>query len=1132
MKRISIILCSIIAGIYLLFLISPLIISPILNSYSFKISTFVSDLSGFNVKLEKLRLITTPKLTVGVKIGSIDCDLPSGETLLNANDIFAKVSLIPLLARRIEIDSVGASDLAAELKLRQDGHLLLEEYLPKPDPDKEPQPVQPLPFGFKLSNNLPDVLLKNYSVNLVDMSNNNSYLVRGDRISVSDFVLDKRVKLSILGQFDINSKKVFSYNVKLNNNLMPDLYLNDLLFSQPTDVKTNSNPQTIDVLTILSAIRRLELNGDLIADIITNGTFNSPEIFGAVDFDNFTLKSAGKLLPKSYIKFRADRSKIDINSNLYSNDKELTTLVANIKKGRKLYLSLKSNANIGSLVNIINSIACAFGVDDFKTLVANGAIDADFNFSATKNKLNSNGHFVLPNANIIYKLYNITINNINADVDFNDKLNIKNISFDILGQPLKVYGTILNNSETNLNIAADKLLVKGLLLSAGQVQILKDNEINSGSISLLASLNGKLAQLQPNVDISINNLKIKNKPSLTTLILPSAKFELFPDGKKFKGKIVASNFELLNNMAKILVPNFEVIIGDKNIDISNSYILFNNSKINIAGGITDYLSDKLKLDISATGDLISNDLNSLLPKELRATAKGKMPIKASIKGNLSNQLIDFNVIADPNNYISLLDVDLLKTHNTILNLSARLADDCLKLSNTGIFVDALNNPILSLDGSVNNLSKSQNLNIRVNIPKTLSMQIPMMNNSNISLRGNLDVAGTALNPTLKGLISIPDISIADMALKISNTVLNLNGPVLRGNATVQKLQSAGIIAENLASELLLKNYSILYLNNFLGDAFNGKISGNISYNLLNGKITANVSGTGMNALKTIEGAAGINNALSGTLDFKADINTFGVTDIDIMKNLKGNVSFSISNGKFLNVGRFDNLLYAENILGNAILKTLITSITDLPIIQDTAEFKYIDGLIGLGNGWANLDYIKTSGPLMAYYITGKFNLLNGTTNVVILGRIEDKVVMVLGPLGDLSVDTLTSYIPKFGALTSLLVHSFTSDPENEKVENIPQLSSGSNVYKDFKVVFNGGVDSKSAVKSFKWLSKGDTSAIDLKQEFNSVTNDIKNSFEGAKQEFQNTKDAFKNSLEESKKQFKDAKDELKNLFSF
>ena len=305
------------------------------------------------------------------------------------------------------------------------------------------------------------------------------------------------------------------------------------------------------------------------------------------------------------------------------------------------------------------------------------------------------------------------------------------------------------------------------------------------------------------------------------------------------------------------------------------------------------------------------------------------------------------------------------------------------------------------------------------------------------------------------------------------------------------------------------------------DAFDGKVSGNISYGISDGKIGVNMKGSGMSAVKAAEGAAGIKNALSGTLGFDANIATRGVSDVDIMKNLTGKAVFDVSNGKFMNVGRFDNLLYAENILGNAILKAAVTSVTNLPIIQNTAEFKTINGEMTFNNGWAEIASIKTSGPSMAYYVTGRYNLLNGTTNVIILGRLDEKVVAVLGPLGELSVEKLTSYIPKFGTLTGMLINSMTSDPAKEKTENIPALSSGSDNYKDFKVEFNGGIDSTSSVKSFKWLSECDTSALDVEGGFGSAAESFKNSVDAAKQ-----------NLEDTKQQLLDAKEGLKNLFKF
>ena len=90
---------------------------------------------------------------------------------------------------------------------------------------------------------------------------------------------------------------------------------------------------------------------------------------------------------------------------------------------------------------------------------------------------------------------------------------------------------------------------------------------------------------------------------------------------------------------------------------------------------------------------------------------------------------------------------------------------------------------------------------------------------------------------------------------------------------------------------------------------------------------------------------------------------------------------------------------------------------------------------------------------------------------------------------------------------------------------MPKLSSGSQEFKDFKVEYNGGLDSSSSVKSFKWLTKCDTSAINVKQDINNAVNYIK-------EDLQKTKDAFNRSMQNSKQQLLDAKEDIKNLFKF
>ncbi len=187
--------------------------------------------------------------------------------------------------------------------------------------------------------------------------------------------------------------------------------------------------------------------------------------------------------------------------------------------------------------------------------------------------------------------------------------------------------------------------------------------------------------------------------------------------------------------------------------------------------------------------------------------------------------------------------------------------------------------------------------------------------------------------------------------------------------------------------------------------------------------------------------------------------------------------------------------------------------------------------------------------------SGVYNILPNTANIIILGRLEAKVVSSLGVLGDLSADKILSYIPKFGAITSNILKNLTVDPASENTQLIPALTNGSTKYKDFKVVFNGPVESSSSVRSFKWLSQCEIEKTDVKQELQdakeAVKNNINNQIETTKTNVQNVKnninnivethknrtEAAKQNFEQSKADFQKAKENskqnvenLKNLF--
>lgn len=938
-------------ALYVLFLIIPFFISGLVNAHSDEIVKMIEDASGFKVKLENIRLITTPKFTVGGGVEHIEIALPTGETFLTADNAGGKLSLIPLLARRIEIDAVGAENVNVNLKIKKDGKFLIEDYIPQSETAKPSEPVAGLPFGIKLSNHLPNITVKNYNIAFVDMPTDKTYSIYGNKAKVTDFILNKKVKVNADGKFMLQDRVQFNYDVKLLNKFMPDVDLNELVFN-PQEQPQKPQAEPVNIIEIFKAIYKNQLTADMKANVVIeddmsfNGTINASNISIAVD---------GKKLLPSTTDITLKGNKVNLYTKLLTGEKEITEIVANLKTGKhpKIDLNCKSNAQFKSLIDMVDSIAKTFGYKDLDTLTATGGINADFTLKSDFKHTDASGYVRIPSASIAYKLYNFAVNKITANIEF------------------------------------------------------------------------------PDFNVNLNGINYKDIPSNTTLHIAGANI--------VKNIINVSGAKVINPAAVVTVPTAKVVVTDKEININSANLVYDVLRFNISGVISDYLTQNIKLDLTASGN-----------------GEGKL------KGGVKNY---------------------------------------------------------------------DTLDLNISTPKTFSLEIPGFKKSNVKADANINITGKAANPILKGTVTIPSLTIPDMLTSLEGLNISLNGPIVKGSGTLKKFVSGGIVAENLSSDFDLSG-DVFNLKHISGDAFSGKVNGNVSYNIVNGHIGVDFKGSGLDAEKAIAGAAGIKNALSGKLGFTANVTLHGATDVEMMKNLKGKVAFDITDGAFGNIGRFESFLFAQNLQSNSIIKAAVNSVSALPAIKNTAQFKTISGNLSFNNGWANLNPVKTSGPSMAYYITGKYNLLNGTANVVVLGRLSAEVVKLLGPLGDLSVEKLTSYIPKFGSLTGRLINALTTDPKKENISAIPALSSGNKNYKDFKVQFNGGVESRSSVKSFKWLSKCDTSAIETV----TVKEQVQQTKQAVQEAVQQKKDAVNDLLEqrrkqaeESRQQMQNAKEGLKNL---
>ena len=1051
LSKIVIISGIVLVGIYVFFLILPFILNFFIDKFTPQIVGEINKATGLNASVEEIKIVTTPKLTAGVKVKKFEIHTPKNEPVLSADDFQVKMSLLPLFIKNIRIDAIQLKQADIVLSFDKNGDLDLLQYLPVQEENTQEENVEPmqLPLGFKLSNHLPDIHVGGYKLTL--MQNTDTFILNGNKTDITDFIINKSVKVKTSGNFVLKDREQFTYNVNLFNKIMPEVELNDLVFNPQISQDEKNEPVKIDMMKILNGLYDYKVTANTDINLKTD----KENINGTVKVDNISIIG----LTPSNLDLAFKNQSLKIDSKIYTASNEVSTLIGEITTGKKTYLDMnfKSDADIKNLLNIVKKVALIFDIKDLQTLSANGRINANFQIKSDLKTLSSNGFLKIPAANLYYGLYKVGIDNINADILLNNNnVNIRNIGFSILGQPLKIYGTLTKDAVADIHAIADKLSLKGLLVAFGQASLMKENPVYSGVISMDATIKGKLDKINPVLKLDISNIDLKNIPSDIRIKLPSTSVNITSDGKTFGGSAQSLNIQLINPCAKILVPNLKANITPELIEITQTPVTIENIKTTISGKITNYLTEKTSLDFVTTGD-----------------------IQSTLKGDL------------------------------------------------------------------NALKQTLNLNYATTDLSTIV--IPMFDKSKMSFKGNINITGNMVNPVLSGNLSVPTVSLPEIPVSITNMDVKLHDTIMHGSASVQEFASGGIKAENLTGDFELKGNDF-YLKNLNGTAFSGKIGGNILYNLSNAKTKIEFKGSGLNAEKAVEGAVGIKNALSGTLGFDTNL-TLTVLDYnDMIKSMKGNLNFDIKDGAFGSIGRIDSFFKASNIVNNVLLKNTVSAITNAAGLADAAKFNTLEGKLTFSDGWANLNPIKSAGSSLCYYVTGKFNLINMSTNVVILGRLDAPIVAKLGPIGELSATKLLGNIPVFGTATANILNTLTTNPAGEKVSEIPDLTNGSKNYKDFKVVFNGGIESTSAVKSFKWLSQPDMSQIetktttevlkDIKQSFTSDIQTQKDKINEIKetniQKYNETKEAIKTTKEDLKTTVEDLKNttsDLKNLWN-
>ena len=293
-----------------------------------------------------------------------------------------------------------------------------------------------------------------------------------------------------------------------------------------------------------------------------------------------------------------------------------------------------------------------------------------------------------------------------------------------------------------------------------------------------------------------------------------------------------------------------------------------------------------------------------------------------------------------------------------------------------------------------------------------------------------------------------------------------------GSIDIKEIKSGNIKAENTTGRIALKN-NILFLSNLDTHTFDGVINGDITVNLLSILIDIKTNGKGLNVEKALFDLANVKDAITGTMNFETDISINGATVEEMMKNLKGDVTFKIEDGQLGPFGKIENMILAENIRESQFFQTALGGVINNLASIDTSHFKTLDGLIKFENGIAHITPITTIGPVMSLFIAGDFDLLKNTTDMKVRAKLGSVIANMLGPLSQLNPINLVQSTPGLNVVMAKAFFLFCEQLTPEESAAIPSLESklDDKMATKFQIVLRGDVSKPlKLIKSFKWLA--------------------------------------------------------------
>ena len=136
------------------------------------------------------------------------------------------------------------------------------------------------------------------------------YVLSGDRTEVSDFILNKSIKVKASGKAVLKDREQFKYNICVLNKIMPDIDLNDLITAPQEEAPVKKESEPVNITAILEGIYDNRLTADADADL----KIEKDNINGYAKLTNVSVIN----LPPSSAELKFKGKSIDVISDIYT----------------------------------------------------------------------------------------------------------------------------------------------------------------------------------------------------------------------------------------------------------------------------------------------------------------------------------------------------------------------------------------------------------------------------------------------------------------------------------------------------------------------------------------------------------------------------------------------------------------------------------------------------------------------------------------------------------------------------------------------------------------------------------------------------------------------------------------------